>query len=145
MKSLNTTTSNRVLRRVAVTLAVVAASATLMISPLPRNAQAADEMKDSMKDDAGSMGSMEMHKAMMGGMKEMESMPMTGDTDHDFAMMMKKHHQGAIDMAQKELQHGKDPKIKAMAKKIISSQRSEIKAFDQWLAKHKPGAEAMPK
>ena len=102
-------------------------------------------MKDSMKGDAGSMGSMEMHKSMMGGMKEMESMPMTGDPDHDFAMMMKKHHQSAIDMAQAELQHGKDPKIKAMAKKIISSQRSEIKAFDQWLSKHKPGADAMHK
>ena len=85
----------------------------------------------TMKDDAGSMASMEMHKSMMDGMKEMESMPMTGDTDHDFAMMMKKHHQGAIDMAQKELQQGKDPTIKAMAKKIISSQRSEIKVFDQ--------------
>ena len=145
MKPFNETTSNRILRRVAVTLTVAAASTIIMISPLSGTAQAADDMKDSMKDDAGSMASMEMHKSMMDGMKEMESMPMTGDTDHDFAMMMKKHHQGALDMAQAELQHGKDPKIKAMAKKIISSQRSEIKAFDQWLSKHKPGADAMHK
>lgn len=145
MTLFNRTTSNRILRGVAVILAIAAASTTIMISPLSGNAQAADEMGSSMKGEAKSMASMEMHRSMMGGMREMESMPMTGDPDHDFAMMMKKHHQSAIDMAQKELQHGKDPKIKAMAKKIISSQRSEIKAFDQWLSKHKSGADAMHK
>ena len=40
----------------------------------------------------------------------MESMKMTGDTDRDFATMMKAHHQGAIDMAQMELQNGNDAK-----------------------------------
>ena len=83
------------------------------------------------------MGSMEMHKSMMGGMKEMESMKPSGDTDHDFAMMMKMHHQGAIDMAQMELKSGKDAKLKAMAQRIIDAQQKEIKEFDNWLANHK--------
>jgi uncharacterized protein (DUF305 family) len=55
---------------------------------------------------------------------------MSGDTDHDFAMMMKKHHESAIDMAEMELQSGKDPKLCSMARNIISSQKKEIKEFE---------------
>ena len=78
-----------------------------------------------------------MHGSMMGMMKSMDFMKTTGDPDHDFAMMMKMHHQGAIDMAQMELKSGKDASMRAMAKKIIEAQQKEIKQFDQWLAKHK--------
>jgi uncharacterized protein (DUF305 family) len=69
----------------------------------------------------------EMGQAMTRGMKEMESMPMSGDTDHDFAMMMRTHHQSAVDMAEIELRTGKDPTLRSMAKNIISSQKKEIK------------------
>lgn len=79
----------------------------------------------------------DMHGSMMGMMKNMESMKMSGDTDRDFATMMKVHHQGAIDMAQMELQSGKDAKMRAMAKRIIKAQQKEIKEFDQWLGKPK--------
>ena len=82
------------------------------------------------------MGSMEMHKSMMSGMKGMESMKGSGDIDHDFAMMMKMHHQSALDMANIQLQQGKDAKLRSMAKDIIKSQTKEIKAFDKWLAKN---------
>jgi uncharacterized protein (DUF305 family) len=80
----------------------------------------------------------EMGQAMTRGMKEMESMPMSGDTDHDFAMMMRTHHQSAVDMAEIELRTGKDPTLRSMAKNIISSQKKEIKEFDDWMKKH-PG------
>ncbi len=79
----------------------------------------------------------DMRGSMMGMMKNMESMKMSGDADKDFAMMMKMHHQGAIDMAEMELQSGKDAKMRAMAKGIIKAQQKEIKEFDQWLAKRK--------
>ena len=79
----------------------------------------------------------DMRGSMMGMMKNMDSMKMTGDTDRDFATMMKVHHQGAIDMAQMELKSGKDAKMRAMAKGIIKAQRKEIKEFDQWLANRK--------
>ena len=78
-----------------------------------------------------------MHDSMTGMTKNMESMKMTGDTDRDFAMMMKVHHQGAIDMAQMELKSGKDAKMRAMAKRIIEAQQKEIKEFDQWLGARK--------
>lgn len=110
-------------------LAIVAAA--IVGFTILGNAQAAE------KDGPMVMGSMEMHQSMMKGMKEMETMPATGDTDYDFAMMMKKHHQSALDMAGIELQKGKDPTLRSMAKAIITSQKKEIKEFDQWLARHK--------
>lgn len=78
-----------------------------------------------------------MRDSMTGMTKNMESMKMTGDTDRDFAMMMKVHHQGAIDMAQMELKSGKDAKMRAMAKRIIEAQQKEIKEFNQWLGARK--------
>lgn len=119
--------------------AVIVTLATLGL-PFFGNAQAAD------KEMAGSVRSMEMHKSMMNGMKGMESMRPSGDADYDFAMMMKAHHQSALDMANVELQQGKDAMLRSMAKEIIKSQTKEIKGFDQWLAKHKqPMAESMNK
>ena len=77
------------------------------------------------------MGSMDMHKSMMSGMKSMESMKGSGDIDHDFAMMMKMHHQLALDMSNIQLQPGKDAKLRSMAKDTIKSQTRVIKAFDK--------------
>ena len=79
----------------------------------------------------------EMMQSMEAMHQKMSSMQMTGDHDHDFAMMMRSHHQAGIDMAKAELKNGKDPQMQAMAKKIISDQTKEIKKLDQWLAKHK--------
>ena len=85
----------------------------------------------------GMMGSDDMKKSMMTGMESMNKMTMSGDTDKDFAMMMKMHHQQAVDMSEMELAHGKSPTMKAMAKQIIAAQKKEIAKFDQWLAKQK--------
>ena len=85
----------------------------------------------------GMTGSDDMKKSTMPGMDGMQKMPMSGDTDKDFAMMMKMHHQKGVEMAQMELDHGKSPAMKTMAKKIIAAQNKEISQFDQWLAKQK--------
>lgn len=83
-----------------------------------------------------SMGSMDM-KTMMKDMNEkMSSMPMSGDADVDFAMMMRIHHQGAIDMAQAELRDGKNPQMRKMANAIIVAQKKEIAQLDRFLEKH---------
>jgi uncharacterized protein (DUF305 family) len=78
----------------------------------------------------------EMHQIMMRMNDEMGRMQMTGDPDHDFAMMMVGHHQTAIDMAKVELRGDSDPTMKAMARKIIAAQEREIRQFKSWLAKH---------
>ncbi len=105
-------------------------------------AQTAKPMASSASMPMGGMqsgagGSADMKKSMMGGMDIMQKMPMSGDTDKDFAMMMRIHHQGALDMAEMELAHGKSPVMKAMAKKIIAAQKKEIAEFDRWLATQK--------
>ncbi|MGJ7498563.1 DUF305 domain-containing protein [Variovorax sp. RT4R15] len=86
---------------------------------------------------SGAGGSADMKQSMMSGMDSMQKMQMSGDTDKDFATMMKIHHQGAIDMAQMELAHGKSPIMKAMAKNIIAAQKKEIAKFDRWLSTQK--------
>jgi len=93
-------------------------------------------MPDTMKPAAKSASSMDMRKSMSGMMKDMQGTTMSGDPDRDFATLMRMHHQGALDMAQAELDSGKDPQLRSMAKKIIASQQKEITEFDQWLAKH---------
>ena len=82
-------------------------------------------------------GSDDMKESMNSGMQDMQNMQMTGNVDKDFAMMMKIHHQQAVEMAKMELANGKSSAMKAMAKKIISAQKKEIAQFDQWLAKQK--------
>ena len=79
----------------------------------------------------------------------MTAMKPTGNTDVDFAMMMRVHHQSAVTMAEAELQNGKDPQMRAMAKDIIRAQKKEIAVFDKYLAKRgqptmKMGSPAMP-
>lgn len=65
-----------------------------------------------------------------------KQMKMSGNQDYDFAMMMKMHHEKGIKMAQKELDKGKDPEMRAAAQKIIDAQKKEIADFDKWLAEH---------
>lgn len=106
------------------------ASAFAVGAALP-SASAHDEPS---KGGAGAGGaSMEMHKNMMRGMKEMQGMKMSGNMDHDFAMMMRHHHRQGIEMAQHELKHGKDAKMREMAQKIMDNQKKEIAEFDDWM------------
>ena len=77
-----------------------------------------------------------MAHSMMNGMDNMKQMKSTGDVEKDFAMMMKMHHEGALDMAKIELASGKSPELKKMAKESIASQTKEIARFDKWLKNH---------
>ena len=73
------------------------------------------------------------HQTMMG---TMQAKP-TGDADRDFAAMMIPHHQGAIDMARVQLQHGKDPELRRMAQKMIDDQEREIAELRAWQQKNR--------
>lgn len=85
---------------------------------------------------AGS-GSQQMHQVMAKSMHDMESMKPSGDTDRDFAAMMRMHHQSGIEMAKVELAHGKDPEMRRIAQNIVESQQREVEQFDKWLAKRR--------
>ena len=90
----------------------------------------------SMSGGAKDMTGMNMKDMMKDNNDKMSSMKMTGNTDVDFAMMMRIHHLGAIDMAQAELRDGKDPQMKKMATAIIAAQKKEIAQFDKFLARN---------
>ena len=97
----------------------------------------AHDMKGMDMKGMGTMTSMDMKAHMMKSMQGMQSMTMTGDTDKDFAMMMRMHHQCGVEMAQMQVENGKNAQMNAMAKKIVVSQKKEIAQFDTWIAKNK--------
>ena len=77
---------------------------------------------------AAASPSMQLEQAMAPGPK----MHMTGDVDHDFAMMMIEHHKQALKMADIELAHGSNATLKAMAAKMRMDQATEIKRLEQF-------------
>ena len=120
---------------------VIALAILLAVAPASAQTEMGqgDQMMMNMK---GGKSPSEADKGYMEGMQKMhEAMmqtEMTGDPTGDFVRMMIPHHQSAIDMAEVLLKQDKvDPKIKAIAKDIINSQKKEIEAFQKWLKDHK--------
>ena len=91
------------------------------------------------------MKGMDMKSMMKNSNDKMASMKMTGNADVDFAMMMRVHHQGAIDMAEAELRDGKDAQMRKLATTIIAAQKKEIAQLDKFIAKNGQPAPAMSK
>ncbi len=112
-------------------------SASMPMGSMPTQKGGMPMQKGGMPMQQGSAGSNDMMAAMSKGMDGMQKMPMSGDTDKDFAMLMKLHHQQAVNMSEMQLAKGKSPEMKAMAKKIITAQKKEIAQLDGWLAKQK--------
>ena len=88
---------------------------------------------------------MDMQAMMKDNSDKMASMKMTGNADVDFAMMMRVHHQGAIDIAEAELHDGKNAQMRKMAKDMIAAQKNEISQLEKFLAKNGQPAGAMGK
>ena len=68
----------------------------------------------------------------------------SGDVDYDFAAMMIPHHRGAIDMAQAELRHGRNERLRRIAQEIIVEQQQEISAMRMALGQPLPPSVATP-
>jgi uncharacterized protein (DUF305 family) len=54
--------------------------------------------------------------------------------DKQFLTLMVKHHEGAIEMAQEQVDKGSNPQAKALAAKIVTDQQAEIATMKQILA-----------
>lgn len=125
----------RLLRQLVSVLVVAIPAYTVPFSALaqsPTTTATAGKMEMGTNADA----SMKMRKSMDDMQQKMAAMPATGNPDINFAMMMVAHHQGAIDMAQAEIDTGRDPAMIKIAKKIISAQKKEITQFEVWLKKN---------
>ena len=68
----------------------------------------------------------------------------SGDIDADFVAMMVPHHQGAIEMAQAELRHGRNEPLRRMAQGIIVTQLQEITAMRMSLGQPLPPSVPSP-
>ncbi len=127
------------LRQLASVLAVAISAYTVPFSALaqsPSTTATATATVGKMEMGTNADASMKMRKSMEDMQKKMAAMPATGNPDINFAMMMVAHHQGAIDMAQAEIDTGRDPAMIKAAKKIISAQKKEITQFEVWLKKN---------
>ena len=112
--------------------------------PQPAAPMPADIVRPAPKSGMDMKQGMDM-KPMMADMQDkMMAIKPSGNTDVDFAMMMRVHHQSAITMAEAELQNGKDPQMRVMAKDIIRAQKKEIAAFDKFLAKRSDSSKTTP-
>jgi len=79
-----------------------------------------------------------MMSIMHAMMDEMHKMSMTDDPDVAFAKMMIMHHQGAINMANEELNSGDDATIKGIATKIKADQQKEIQDLQAFINSYQP-------
>lgn len=112
-----------------ITLAAVAA---LLVATIGCSKKEADGLMVQAHDDNVFM------QIMHSSMDSMMTMRMTMDPDHDFAKMMRMHHMGAVEMAEKQLAIGQDATIKGMAQLIKTAQMSEIAQLDSFMAAHTP-------
>ncbi len=111
-------------------------SAPSMAAELPAICMAeSDAASMPMDMDHGEMDA--AHADLMAGMGETNTQMMNAmtveDVDVAFVCGMIPHHQGAINMARAELEHGDNQWAKDMAQKIIDSQEAEIAEMVSWL------------
>jgi uncharacterized protein (DUF305 family) len=59
---------------------------------------------------------------------------LTGDADHDFAVIIKHHNQSTIDMANSYIPLGQNPKLLALAHQMIENSNNDNVAIEAWLA-----------
>jgi len=104
---------------------IVLSSTLLALSLLAGGvAQAAETQHPAHQDMQKSMET--MHQGMEEGLK-------AKDPDLAFAKGMLAHHEGAVDMARYQLQHGKDPEMRKLAEDIIQAQQKEIDQLNRWI------------
>jgi uncharacterized protein (DUF305 family) len=119
--------------------ALFAASAALSVSS---SALAAGDV--GSPGAPGEVAFIAENNAAMATMMRGMMIPPTGDADRDFAVMMIAHHQGAIDMAQAELRHGRNEQLRRIAQEIVVDQTQEIAAMQIAIGHPPPPSRAVP-
>jgi uncharacterized protein (DUF305 family) len=75
---------------------------------------------------------MSVQEMQMMGMTDPDALANRDPFDRAFIDAMIPHHQSAIEMAQVALEESENPKIKELAKNIVSAQQREIEQMLQW-------------
>ena len=87
---------------------------------------------DSLFDNNNS----KMLDLMNSMMSNMDNLTMTNDPDNDFAMMMREHHNGAINMGNHVIKEGNNTALHQIAREMIAKQQKEIVSLDSFLVVH---------
>ena len=74
----------------------------------------------------------QLRGATEGTLEQLQQEQLNGDADHDFAHILILHHQDAIEMANVELQHGKNQQVKEIAQKIVDNNKKQIAELQTW-------------
>lgn len=95
-----------------------------------------EETAPATGTDGMDHGDMDMGDMEMDGMDQQEVMAqlqtLSGtDFDQRFLELMIMHHRGAVEMAESELQDGRNPQALELAQKIIDDQRDEMVTMEQ--------------
>ncbi len=77
-------------------------------------------------------GDLGMEEHEMGMDMDASMLEMARQFDRDFIDMMIPHHQGAIEMARRELAEGGDEEARGLAQDIIDAQAAEIEQMNEW-------------
>lgn len=104
-------------------IATIAAVAALLVGGAIGWAIGANTGGDHMMDGES--------MAMTDGVSETHHGMMAMD-QKEFLAMMIAHHQLAVGMAEAELETGTNPKVKALAQRVITAQKREIAQMDSW-------------
>jgi hypothetical protein len=110
----------------ALALLVLAYPAHASAQQVP--AAAANKAEQSQQQTAEASFMAENRAAMNKMMMDMAVKP-SGNVDADFTAMMIPHHQGAVDMAEAELNYGHNRKLRRIARNIVAGQRQQIGAM----------------
>lgn len=135
------------MKRINIAFATATALMLIACKPVDENGAAVETVAmatdDQTMEEQGPDEGNEAVKAHIRANAKMHAdMGKTIDPDPDIAFMqaMIPHHEGAVEMAEIVLKHGKDPEARALAQEIIDIQRKEIDQMRAWLKKR----EALP-
>ncbi len=79
-----------------------------------------------------------MQQLMDSMMNDMFATKSTGNNDVDFAQMMLVHHQGAVKMAELQIEKGSSEPLKEFSRTVVKTQMAEIDSFRRVLAVTSP-------
>lgn len=116
-----------------VILAGVAATTSLHAQSVPPHAEGASKATEPVLNGSAPKGSADTAKPVPSANEQLRGFQATQNADYNFASLLRLQRLAALELAQEELAHGKDPALRAIAGKLVASHKKGIEPLDQWL------------